>query len=84
MLLQDWKVMVRIITIRMRATPILRLSHTTDSITVLNSLESLIRKSERKKLEPKRQKEPRKTTDDTSGCVRAERVNKWYSSLIDT
>jgi hypothetical protein len=84
MFLQDWKVMVRILTIRMRSTPILRLSHTTESITVLKSLESLIRKSERKQLEPKRQKEPRKTTDDTSGCVKAERVSKWYSSLLDT
>jgi hypothetical protein len=30
-----------------------------------------------KKLHPKTQKEPRKITEETSGCVRTERVNKW-------
>jgi hypothetical protein len=35
-----------------------------------------------KKLHPKRQKEPRKTTEETSGYVRPERVNKWPNSLI--
>jgi hypothetical protein len=28
------------------------------------------------KLSPKRQKEPRKTIEETSGCVRPEQVNK--------
>jgi hypothetical protein len=28
------------------------------------------------KLHPKRQKEPRETTEETCGCVRPERVNK--------
>jgi hypothetical protein len=37
-----------------------------------------------KKLHPKRQKEPRKTTEDTSGYVRLEWVNKWPNSLIAT
>jgi hypothetical protein len=35
-----------------------------------------------KELHSKRQKEPRKTTEETSGCVRPERVNKWPKSLI--
>jgi hypothetical protein len=35
-------------------------------------------------LHPKRQKEPRKTIKETSGCVRPERVNKWPSSLVAT
>jgi hypothetical protein len=30
----------------------------------------------KKKLHPKRQKEPRKAIEETSGCVRPERVNK--------
>jgi hypothetical protein len=29
-----------------------------------------------KELHPERRKEPRKTTEETSGCVRKERVNK--------
>jgi hypothetical protein len=37
-----------------------------------------------KKLHPKRQKEKRKITEKTSGCVRSERVNKWPNSLIAT
>jgi hypothetical protein len=37
-----------------------------------------------KKPHPKRQKEPRKTTEETSGCVRPERANKWPSFLIAT
>jgi hypothetical protein len=37
-----------------------------------------------KKLHSKKQKEPRKTTEDTSGCVRPEWVNKWSNSLIAT
>jgi hypothetical protein len=35
-----------------------------------------------KKLHPKRQKEPRKTIEESSGCVRLEWVNKWPNSLI--
>jgi hypothetical protein len=35
-----------------------------------------------KTLHPKRQKEPRKTTEETSACVRPERVNRWPNSLI--
>jgi hypothetical protein len=35
-----------------------------------------------KKLHPKRQKEPRKPFEETSGCVRPEWVNKWPNSLI--
>jgi hypothetical protein len=35
-----------------------------------------------KKLHPKRQMEPRKTTEETSRCVRPERVNKWPNFLI--
>jgi hypothetical protein len=35
-----------------------------------------------KKLHPKRYKEPRKTTEVTSGCVSPERVNKWPNLLI--
>jgi hypothetical protein len=38
----------------------------------------------RRKLHPKRQKEPRKTTEETSGRGRPERVNKWPSSLTST
>jgi hypothetical protein len=30
----------------------------------------------------KGQKEPRKITEENSGCVRPERVNKWFNSLI--
>jgi hypothetical protein len=37
-----------------------------------------------KKLHPKRQREPRKTTEETSGCARPEWVNKWPNSLIAT
>jgi hypothetical protein len=37
-----------------------------------------------KELHPKRQKEPRKTTKQTSRCVRPEWVNKWPNSLIAT
>jgi hypothetical protein len=37
-----------------------------------------------KKLHSKRQKEPRETFEETSGCVRLVRVNKWLSSLIAT
>jgi hypothetical protein len=33
---------------------------------------------------PKRQKEPRKTIEEASGCVRSERDNKWPKSLIAT
>jgi hypothetical protein len=38
----------------------------------------------KKELHSKRQKEPRKTFEETTGRVRPERVNKWPSSLIDT
>jgi hypothetical protein len=38
----------------------------------------------KKKLHPKRQKEPRKTTEETSGRVRPERVKKCLNSLIAT
>jgi hypothetical protein len=37
-----------------------------------------------KNLHPKRQKESRKATEETSGCVRLEQVNKWPKSLIPT
>jgi hypothetical protein len=37
-----------------------------------------------KKLHPKRQKELRKTSEETFGHVRLERVNKWPNSLIAT
>jgi hypothetical protein len=37
-----------------------------------------------KELHPQRQKEPRKTTEETSGRVRPERVNKSPNSLIAT
>jgi hypothetical protein len=37
-----------------------------------------------KKRHPKRQKGPRKTTEETSGRVRPERVNQWLISLIAT
>jgi hypothetical protein len=38
----------------------------------------------KKKLHPKRQKGPRKSSEETSGYVRPERVNKWTNSLIAT
>jgi hypothetical protein len=38
----------------------------------------------KKELHPKRQKEPRKTIEETSGRVRPERVNKWPNALIAT
>jgi hypothetical protein len=41
-------------------------------------------KKKKKTLHPKRQKEPRKTTEETSGCVRLEQVNNWPNSLIAT
>jgi hypothetical protein len=37
-----------------------------------------------KRLQPKRQKEPKNTFQETSGRVRSERVNKWLKSLIAT
>jgi len=30
-----------------------------------------------------RQKEPGKTAEEASGCVRPERVNKWLNSMIE-
>jgi hypothetical protein len=35
-------------------------------------------------LHPKRQKKPNKSTEETSGCVRPERVKEWPNSLIAT
>jgi hypothetical protein len=37
-----------------------------------------------KKLHPRWQKEPRKTIEEISGCVRPQLVNKWPNSLIAT
>jgi hypothetical protein len=37
-----------------------------------------------KKITSQKQKEPRKTIEETSGCMRPERVNKWPNSLIAT
>jgi hypothetical protein len=42
----------------------------------LNRLPSFI-----KKITLQKQKEPRKTTEETSGCVGPERVNKWLQLL---
>jgi hypothetical protein len=36
----------------------------------------------KKKLHPKIQNEPRKTTEETSGFVRPDRVNKWPNSFV--
>jgi hypothetical protein len=36
------------------------------------------------KTTPQRQKEPRKITEEISGCVRPELVNRWPNSLIAT
>jgi hypothetical protein len=36
------------------------------------------------KTTPQKQKEPKKTIEETPGCVRPEWVNKWPSSLIIT
>jgi hypothetical protein len=35
-----------------------------------------------KKLETKRQKESGETTEETSGCVSTEQVNKWTNFMI--
>jgi len=37
-----------------------------------------------KKLQTKKQKVPEKTTEESSGCMRLEMVEKWHNSMIST